>query len=82
MSATTEQIWIDRCFAREDEIKSMRAQLTLIRVVLGLSPIHDPVEAVRVLYEKGRDAFEKERGPFRDDANAWISVSREKTGEP
>ena len=49
----------------------MRAQLTLIRVVLGLSPIHDPVEAVRVLYEQGRPAFEATRGPFRDDAADW-----------
>lgn len=57
----------------QSEPESMKAQLTLIRVVLGLSPIHDPVEAVRLLYEQGREEFEKARGPFRDDAHAWAS---------
>jgi hypothetical protein len=48
------------------EEQKMRGQLLLIRVVLGLSPIHDPVEAVRVLYEQGREAFEQLRGPARE----------------
>ena len=51
--------------------EKMRAQLTLIRSILGLSPLHDPVEAVRVLYTDGRDAMEKLRGPFRTDAALW-----------
>ncbi len=51
--------------------EKMRAQITLIRTILGLSPIHDPVEAVRVLYDDGREAMEKLRGPFRTDAPLW-----------
>lgn len=36
--------------------------IRMIRSILGLSPIHDPVAAVRVLYEGGREAFLKARG--------------------
>jgi hypothetical protein len=38
------------------------AQIVLIREILGLSAIHDPVECVRILYEQGRESFEKARG--------------------
>jgi hypothetical protein len=53
------------------ETSTLKAQLTLIRVVLGLSPIHDPVEAVRVLHDEGREAFEKLRGARCDHAHEW-----------
>ena len=39
------------------------ADLVLIRNILGLSPIHDPVAAVKLLFEKGRAEFEATRGP-------------------
>lgn len=45
------------------------AEELLMRVHLGLSPIHSLLEAVRVLHDEGRDAFEKMRGPrFSDPA--------------
>lgn len=53
-----------------DEEK-MRNQLLLIRVILGLSPIHDPVTAVQVLYEKGRVEFEIMRGSKCEYAHEW-----------
>jgi len=34
------------------------AEIILIRIILGLSPIHDTVAAVRVLHEQGRAALE------------------------
>lgn len=37
-------------------------QVLLIRTILELQPLHSTVEAVRVLYEQGRDAFEAMRG--------------------
>jgi hypothetical protein len=43
------------------------AQITLIREILGLSPIHDPVESVRILYERGRPELEVMRGPRPGD---------------
>ena len=46
-------------------------QMFLIRVTLGLNPIHDPIEAIRVLYEDGREAFEKLRGEKCDHAHEW-----------
>ena len=52
-------------------IESMRAQLLLIRVTLGLSPVHDPVTAVRVLYEEGKEAFEALRGEPCQHAASW-----------
>lgn len=51
--------------------EKMRNELLLIRVVLGLSPAHDPVTAVRVLYEEGREAFEKLRGERCEYAHQW-----------
>ena len=51
--------------------RRMQAQLLLIRVTLGLSPIHDPVTAVRVLYEEGKEAFEKLRGDPCAHAGSW-----------
>lgn len=56
---------------RQDAFTKMRAQLMLIRVTLGLNPIHDPVEAIRVLFEEGREAFEKLRGPACEHAHEW-----------
>lgn len=53
------------------QYEKMRAQLLLIRVVLGLSPIHDPVKCVQVLFEDGREAFEKLRGPKAESAADW-----------
>lgn len=53
------------------EFEKMRAELLLIRVVLGLNPIHDPVTCVRELFTNGRDAFEKLRAPACDYAWQW-----------
>lgn len=52
--------------ARDDQ-----AQLLLIRVILGLNPIHDPVECVRILFEDGREAFERVRGEPCEYAAQW-----------
>lgn len=49
----------------------IQGQLLLIRVILGLNPAHDPVECVRVLYEEGREAFEKLRGEPCAHAAEW-----------
>lgn len=46
-------------------------QLFLIRVTLGLNPAHDPVECVRILYENGREKFDKVRGDRCDWAHEW-----------
>ena len=46
-------------------------QMLLIRITLGLSPIHDPVIAVRTLFQEGRAAFEKLRGPECEHAYQW-----------
>lgn len=53
------------------EYEKMRAELLLIRAILHLNPIHDPVECVRILYEDGRDALEKVRGPKCEYATSW-----------
>lgn len=53
------------------EYEKMRAELLLIRALLGLNPIHDPVVCVRELFENGREAFEKLRGPVCDYAWQW-----------
>jgi hypothetical protein len=45
-----------------DSADYAKAQVTLIRETLKLSPIHSPATAVRVLYEEGREAFEATRG--------------------
>jgi hypothetical protein len=34
------------------------AEITLIRSILRLSAIHDVVEAVRILHDEGREAFD------------------------
>lgn len=47
------------------------AEELLIRVHLGLSPIHSVLEAVRVLHDDGREAFEKMRGPRCEHAHEW-----------
>lgn len=54
-----------------EQYERMRAQLLLIRVTLGLSPADDPVAAVNVLFNEGRDAFEKLRGQGCDYAAQW-----------
>jgi hypothetical protein len=41
-----------------EELGQLRAQAVLVRHLLGLSPAHDAVEAVRMLYEEGRAAFD------------------------
>jgi hypothetical protein len=56
---------------RTAEYERMRAQLLLIRVVLGLNPGHDVVYAVRELHDNGRAAFEDVRGPRCDYAAQW-----------
>lgn len=37
------------------------ADIICIRALLQLGPLHDTAAAVRVLYEQGREAFEKMR---------------------
>lgn len=59
---------IDEFLERE---KKMRAELTLIRCILGLSPIHSTVEAVRTLHDAGRGAFEKQRGERCEHWHEW-----------
>lgn len=55
-----------------DEIKSdADIQMWRIRMLLGLNPVHDPSELVRVLYEEGREAFEKLRGEPCAHAHEW-----------
>lgn len=51
--------------------EKLRSQMLLIRVTLGLNPVHDPVEAVRVLFEEGRKSFEQLRGPVCGHAHQW-----------
>lgn len=67
---TGERSWIGHRPVPTAESK-MQAELVLIRTVLGLSPVHDVVAAVRVLHDEGRAAFEELRGPRRDDAMMW-----------
>ena len=43
----------------------------LMRVHLGLNPIHDLLECVRILHDEGREAFEKARGPRCEWAHQW-----------
>lgn len=53
------------------EYERMRAEILLMRVELGLSPIHDLRYCVRKLYEEGREAFEKARGPRCQHSHEW-----------
>lgn len=57
------------------EYEKMKAELLLIRCILHLSPVHSPVEAVRVLYEDGKEALEALRGPKCDHAGSWVPRS-------
>lgn len=50
----------------QDELEMLADKDLLIRVLLGLNPCHDTVESIRVLFEEGREAFEKMRGPACD----------------
>ena len=54
-----------------EAFNKMQAQLFLIRILLRLSPIHDPVQAVRVLHDEGKEAFEKLRGEPCSYASEW-----------
>ena len=58
-------------FGQLTATEKMEAQLRLIRVILGLNPIHDPVECVRVLLDEGRGAFEALRGLPCQHAHEW-----------
>lgn len=53
------------------EYERMRCELLLMRVELGLGPIHDLRSCVSVLLNEGREAFEKIRGPKREDSHLW-----------
>jgi hypothetical protein len=53
------------------DAERLEAQMHLIRVTLGLNPIHDVLTAVRVLHDEGREAFEKLRGPRCEHAHEW-----------
>lgn len=53
------------------EYERMRAELMLIRVQLGLNPIHDLRYMIDKLYTQGREAFEKARGDPCEFAHAW-----------
>ena len=53
------------------EYERMRAQMMLMRVHLGLDPCHDILTAIRVLYDEGREAMEKMRGPRCEHAHLW-----------
>lgn len=55
-----------------ESYERMKAQLLLIRVVLGISPIQDVVLAVQTLHEQGKDEFENLRGPRSDEAAKWL----------
>lgn len=72
-SAGSELRMISQQQIAENEARRQRVlnQMFLIRVTLGLNPIHDPVEAVRVLLEDGREAFEKLRGEPCAHAHQW-----------
>lgn len=47
------------------------AEELLMRVHLGLNPCHSLINAVRVLHDEGREAFEKMRGPRCEHAHEW-----------
>lgn len=52
-------------------LERLEAQTLLMRIELGLSPIHDLRLAVSVLFNEGREAFEKLRGPPCPHAHEW-----------
>lgn len=52
----------------QEKLERLADKDLLIRVILGINPCHDTVESIRVLYEDGREAFEKMRGPACDYA--------------
>ena len=60
----------------------IESQELLLRVHLGLSPIHSLLEAVRVLHDDGREAFEQMRGPRCEHAHEWAPTSMRSIGEP
>lgn len=47
----------------EPTVSREENQMVLIRALLGLKECHDPVYCVRILFDEGREAFEKMRGP-------------------
>lgn len=54
-----------------DKYERLESQMLLIRLILGLNPIHDVVEAVRVLHDEGPEAFAKLRGERCEYASQW-----------
>lgn len=59
-----------------DPEEHRNAEELLMRVCLGLNPAHSLLEAVRVLHDDGREAFEKLRGPRCEFAHQWKPRSR------
>jgi hypothetical protein len=57
--------------ALQQHVERKDAREKLLRIHLGLNPGHDILEAVRVLYDDGREAFEKVRGPRCEYAHQW-----------
>lgn len=64
-----------RAFA---EMTHEENQMFLMRVMLGLAPYHDVLESVRILYDEGREAFEKVRGEPSKWAAEWRPASYRK----
>lgn len=53
------------------QIERVVSQMLLIKATLRLHPLHDPVEAIRVLLTDGREAFERLRGEPCDRVNEY-----------
>lgn len=54
-----------------DPQKARNAEMLLLRIHLGLNPLHSVLHAVRVLHDEGRAAFEEMRGPRCAYAHEW-----------
>lgn len=52
-------------------LEKVEAQMLLIREILGLSPIHDPVRAIEVLWRDGVHEFRRICGTRCDFAHEW-----------
>lgn len=53
------------------QYERMKAEMMLMRVCLGLEPIHDLLRCVQILHDEGREAFEKVRGPKCEHSHLW-----------
>lgn len=62
-----------------DDLNRLIAEVTLIRVVLGLNPVHSLQHAVEKLLRDGREAFEKERGDACEYAYQWADRFPDRT---